>query len=705
MTSWRSRRGFGVMLTVVLFTTAAAQAQTQRTLAPEDVLRFKAVSDPQLSPDGKVVAYVVTTTNREKNKRESAIWIVAADGSGEPKPLIGDIPARLPRWSPDGKWLGFISTAAAPEKNSAEEGQPKAPPQPAVSPKAQVWMVAADGSGRRRLTHAANGITRFSWSPDSSLIAFVAKEGDSPMKSDDIRHYSSMAYKSDESGWFDPANRNHISIIDVRDGNTRQLTSGSETDDSDPQWSPDGKSIAYVAEESGPALREVGNILDVLIVPAAGGAPKMICERHAYVSSPRWSPDGSRLAYAAAPTPDEQAVLWIADIRSGAAPQLASTADLFPTEVEWDRKGLWFGAGDRGSQVVYRINPDTRNAKKVIGGDRTVHNVSFSDNSDEVAYAADDNTHPDEVYIADLDGSHERQLTFHNRDLLSHLELSPTQRISWKSVDGLEIEGFLTRPADWHSDQKYPMILMVHGGPNGMFGFHWNLEEQLYAGSGYAVFRSNPRGSSGYGMKFQRAVAGQWGGKAYQDIMNGVESITKNDSWIDGNHLGVVGVSYGGFMTNWIVSQTTRFKAAVSISGISNFISVEGTRDGAFGHSRDFGGDVFSSFDNYWKYSPLHYAAQVKTPILFLHGDADNRVPLSQAEEYFRAIKHFGGTADLVVFPHENHTLVAAAEPKHLVEAYRWRLYWFDRYVKGDLKAMAPDANSGAAGNATQAGE
>lgn len=687
-----SLKRFAAFISILVFA-GIAFGQQRRPVTPEDAFRIKAISDPQLSPDGKLVAYVVTTADFAKNKRNSEIWIVPSDGSAEPKPLVAGIPARSPRWSPDGKWLGFISNSAPPAENPpSEQPQPKpaTPPAAESSPKAQVWVVARDGSGRKRITEMPNGVTRFSWSPDGTQLAVVSKDGQPGKKANDVRHYTSMVYKSDQAGWFDAVNRNHIWIVEVRDGRSKQLTSGTDHDDSDPEWSPDGKFIAYTDEEAGDELREAFGSGDVIIIPLSGGEPKTICASHAYVGNARWSPDGSRLAYTAAPTPDDQPLLWVSNLSGPQSSQLASDADVFPAEVDWNEAGLWFTAGERGSTPIYRVDAATHRYTKILGGDRTLRNFSVSDHGNKIVYLSDDATHPAEVFIADADGSHERQLSFQNRELLSQLELSPAERVGWKGADGLQIEGFLRRPVGFNASKKYPMILNIHGGPNGMWGFHWGFDDQLYTSNGYAVLMPNPRGSSGYGMKFQRAVANEWGGKAYQDIIDGVKATVASNSWVDGNKLGVYGHSYGGFMTDWIVTQTDMFKAAVASAGISNLLSVEGTRDGAFGHSRDFGGDPYTAFENYWKYSAVHYASKVKTPILFLHGEADNRVPPSQAEEYFRAIKHFGGTTELVLFPRENHGSTPA-EPKHLLLMFRYRLAWFDRYVKGDLQAMTPD--------------
>lgn len=582
--------------------------------------------------------------------------------------MVSDVPARSPRWSPDGKWLAFLASS------SAGDG------------KNQVWVIARDGTARRPVTRLPSGASSYSWSPDGAQLAVVVRQ---TPKARDFRLYSTPFYKTDASGWSDEGH-NHIYIVSVNDGAARQLTKSGDRNDSDPQWSHDGKWIAYVSEQDEAELRDPFSNGSIEIVAAAGGVPRVVCQRLAHASLPRWSPDGARLAYAASPTSADQPLLWIVPVAGPGKPALAGDADLFPDEIDWDESGIWFGARDHGTAPLFRIDPATRHASKILGGERALHYLRISEPAHRLVYLENDDTHPPEVFTSDEHGNNQRQLTSHNRDLLGGMGIAPSERVAWKSADGLAIQGFLKRPVGWQAGRKYPLILTIHGGPNDMFGFHWEADEQFYAAAGYAVLMTNPRGSSGYGSKFQRAVAGEWGGKAYQDIMSGVETVLARYPWIDRNRLGVVGHSYGGFMTDWIVTQTNMFKAAISIAGISDFISVEGTRDAAYGHSRDFGGDLFQNFDEYWKYSPLRLAAKVKTPVLFLHGEADNRVPLSQSEEFFRAVKHFGGTAELAIFPREKHMLPLTSEPKHLVETYQLRLYWFDRWVKGDKQATPP---------------
>ena len=334
----------------------------------------------------------------------------------------------------------------------------------------------------------------------------------------------------------------------------------------------------------------------------------------------------------------------------------------------------------------------SKRAAPVTSGDRTVHLVDISDKARRLAYAVNDPTHMDDLYVADLNGRNERRLTHLNDALWKELTLVPVERVRFKGADGWDVDGFFMKPVGWEPGKKYPMILTIHGGPAGQFGFDWYHEFQVYAAHGWAVFFTNPRGSTGYGEKFERGIEGQWGGKDYVDIMNGVDAVLAKNPWIDTDRLGVTGGSYGGYMTNWIVGHTTRFKAAVTLRSISNFISDDGTRDGAYGHADDFGGDIFDRFDAYWSASPLKYVKNVRTPTLVLHSDMDFRVPIEQGEQWFRALRHFGVPSEIVFFPRENHNLTRTGEPKHLVESMKWQVYWFERYLDGNAAAKAPDA-------------
>ncbi|MBC7930135.1 MAG: S9 family peptidase, partial [Rubrivivax sp.] len=345
-----------------------------------------------------------------------------------------------------------------------------------------------------------------------------------------------------------------------------------------------------------------------------------------------------------------------------------------------------------GETHLFRVDAKDGKIKQVTKGARSVRSVDMSERARRMVYAANDFKQLDDLYVADADGGGERRLTRLNEKLWAQLQFSEVERMTYKSADGWDIDGFMVKPVGWQEGRKYPMILNIHGGPAAMYGVDWFHEFQVYAARGWAVFYTNPRGSTGYGQKFERGIEGEWGGKDYVDVMNGVEAALAKYPWVDRDRLGVTGGSYGGYLTNWIVGHTDIFKAAVTLRSVVNFVSDEGTRDGAYGHKEDFGGDLFEKFDLYWDRSPLKYARNVKTPILILHSENDHRVPLEQAEQWFRALKHFGAPAEFVIFPRENHNLTRTGEPKHLVESLNWQVYWFDKYINDNESAVPPNA-------------
>jgi len=677
---------FASFLIPGIFASGELRAQASRGVTPEDYFSFKFISDPHISPDGKVVAYVLTVIDQKKNRRESAIWVVPADGSAAPRRLSAvGFSSNSPRWSPDGKTLAFLS-ARAPESSSGEK------------PKPQIYLLSISGGGEATaLTKSKNGVQTYQWSPEGSRIAVVSSSG--PMdgistadRKSDVRHYTHIRYKFNDSGWFDDKRR-HLWVVSVPGGEAKQITEGQDWNDTDPQWSPDGTRIAFVSDRTGKAYDDSHNT-DVWVIPAAGGTLTRISDHDFEDENPRWSSDGKQILFAGQTAIHQFPKLYVADSSGGAASQLAvKDLDLIPGDLHWPAPGsVLFTAGVKGETHIFRADPAGHTFRAVTSGPRDIHAFDVSKSTEKMVYLANDFQHLDDLYVSNLDGSGERQLTHINGDLWTQLELQPVERLAYKSTDGWPIDGFFVKPLGWQAGKKYPMLLVIHGGPEGMFGVDWYHEFHVYAAKGWAVFFCNPRGSTGYGEKFERGEINNWGVMDYQDIMAGVDAALKQYPWVDANDLGVTGGSYGGYMTNWIVSHTNRFKAAVTLRSLSNFISDDGTRDGAYGHEEYFKGIIFDDFDQYWDASPLKYARNVRTPTLILHSDNDFRVPIEQGEQWFRALQHYGVPSEIVFFPRENHNLTRTGEPKHIVESLNWQLYWFERYLNGDAKAKPPDA-------------
>lgn len=657
-------------------------------MTAEDYFTFEFASDPRISPDGSQVAYVVSRVDRATNRRVPSVWIARTDGSTPARQLVGENwSPGSPRWLPDGTTLSFIAGRVADEGGGAAGRAPARP---------QLRVIAAAGGNARRMPAVVSGVSNCSWASDGLRAACVSRTGPSDrwpegVERSDTRHYVEMGYKTNDAGWNDDK-KSHVWVLDARSATATQITEGDGWNDADPQWSPDGRRIAFVSNRTGKE-NALDRNSDVWVVSAEGGPLTKISTSSGPDNSPRWSPDGRSIAYVGAASDEDPPALLLAPAGGGPAANLAPGLDMLPTDLQWGDGGraLYFGSGVKGETHVFRLDVATKRVAPMTSGPRAVRSVNVAASAPALTYLANDFKRLDDVHAAPSSGAGERKLSSLNSTQWAQLDLAGVERFTYKSGDGLDIDAFVVRPVGFQPNRKYPLVVSIHGGPAGMYGVDWFHEFQVYAAKGYAVFFPNPRGSTGYGRKFQRAIKNEWGGKDYVDVMTGVSATLARNPWIDSTRMGVTGGSYGGYMTNWIAGHTDRFKAIVTLRGITNFLSDDGTRDGAYGHADDFDGDIFQRHDFYWERSPLKYVQNVKTPILILHQDNDYRVPIEQAEQWFRALRHFGKTAEIVFFPRENHNMTRTGEPKHLVESLNWQLYWFDRYVENKPGLVPPN--------------
>jgi dipeptidyl aminopeptidase/acylaminoacyl peptidase len=708
-------------------------------MAPADILRIPAVSDPQISPDGEHVAYTVSST--EGNDTRTTIWVARPYWRTQASTSI-DAPYRLlpadwsgsnPRWSPDGKRIAFLSTrddqnaiwvVTLSERGRGLAGAPR--------------FVAPVSETNFFITYAGES---FAWSPDGTLIAFISTAEDDATglppgsRGDDPRVIDRIQYKSRTS--LADHLRTHVWFTTVDNPEPRQLTKGPFYDHA-LSFSPRGDEIAFISNhELDP---DANNNSDIFAVDLHGQT-RQITQTRGCEYEPAWSPDGRSIAYIAT-TRDvttidsvaEDTHVWVISAAGGDGRELAVGMDRRARSPRWTDNGraVLFLAGDHGRTFIYKVAvddgklssifdaPDPRmmgcpptdmlpfaTASFQVGG-FTVSAPPETGKDAVVAFTVSTASRPTEVYVHPAKAScapnrlaqvSETGAPFVGLPVRAGAERQrppdaprPTERggafgravysepeeINFKS-DGMPIQGWLMRSTDWRPDRKYPMILSIHGGPHGMYGYAFNPTFHVYASRGYAVLYLNPRGSSGYGQKFSDGTLNEWGGGDYRDLMAGVDEALKKYPWIDQERLGVMGGSYGGFMTNWIITQTPRFKAAVSSASVSNLISFYSTSLYQDLIHAEFGGFPWDNYDQLWQWSPLRYARLVQTPTLFLHGEQDNDVPISQAEEMYMALRRRGVETVLVRYPREGHGF---HEPRHRVDALERTLAWFDRFLK-----------------------
>jgi dipeptidyl aminopeptidase/acylaminoacyl peptidase len=645
-------------------------------MRPEDVYELVNVSDPRISPDGRRVAYVVTRPDSEANDYRSAIWVAELDGSEEPRQFTsGEKRDTTPRWSPDGKRLAFAS-------NRGEEKAPSA-----------IYVLPAEGGEARKVTDGKESVEAIVWSPDSARIVYTMRVRDEAYDEEDDRkraprRFTRAFHKLDSVGWTGDR-RKQLHVVDVESGEATQLTKGDFENDS-PAWSPDGRTIVFDGLRDDDWDTKLINRL--YAVPADGsGEPKVMSGDDGSYSSPSFSPDGSRIAYHFSPedgTYPHHTQIGVMNADGTGGTLLTTSLDRqcapYPDSREpvWDADRIVFTIEDGGNVHAYAVAADGSGApEQLIGGELVVGGIDVRDG--RIVHTAGTHTTMRELFI------NGKQRTNVGEEFTQGRELLEPERFTAVSQDGYEVDAWVVRPPDFDPAKRYPAILTIHGGPFTQYGTAFFDEFQVMASGGYVVLFSNPRGGSGYSEEHGRAIRGPlndagpgWGTRDYEDVMAVVDTAIEKFDFIDSERLGVIGGSYGGYMTSWIIGHTNRFKCAISERAVNNLVSMFGSSDLFWVFERQFGGPLWEDVNAYLEKSPSTYAQQIETPVLVLHSEQDLRCNIEQGEHLFTLLRLMGKEVELLRFPSESHELTRAGAPVHRVARFEAVLDWFDRYLK-----------------------
>ena len=663
-------------------TIAAFAVQAQLTFSITDLLGVKRVGDPQLSPDGKTVAYTIGVVDKAANKVVNQIFIVSVDGS-KPKQITSNpSSSSSPRWSPDGKRIAYTTSG-------------------------QIWTMKPDGDDRKEITKISSGAGGPVWSPDGKWIAFGSDvypecKTDECNKAEDEKadtskvkaHVTERLLFKHWVEWRD-RKRTHVFVVSSNGGPARDVTPGdfdsppyAAASGVDYAFSPDGASIAYLRNPD--KIEAVSTNSDIYIQPLSGGAAKNITSAmHGYDVSPVYTPDGKYLLFRSQATAAFEAGRWRImryNTKTGEIVDLSVTFDQQVDEmtISPDSKTVYFTAGERGRAPIFSFPVErvANHAEKIVDG---VFASGLNVSSDgKLVFAANSMSMPTEIMRANTDGTGLAALTSVNNASLASFDLQKPEEMEWKGGLGANVHGFLLKPARFDPAKKYPLIVLIHGGPQGAWndnwGYRWN--PQIFANQGYIVFMPNQRGSTGYGQKFVDEVSGDWGGKAYTDIMNGVAQVIKKP-FIDKTRIGAAGASYGGYMVDWLLGhnndQRFKFKVFVSHAGVYNLESMATATEELWFVNWEFKGMPWENRVNYDRWSPHRSAANFATPTLVTCGEMDFRVPYDQSLQLYTTLQLKGVDSKLIVFPDEGHWIL---KPQNSEFWYGNVMDWFKKYLK-----------------------
>ena len=644
-------------------------------ITPDLIYKLIGVASPDLSPDGRRLAFVKSWVDTDSMEERSQVQMLDLP-EGVPAPFTQGSRDGNPLFAPDGTTLAFLRRDDQDRR--------------------QVWLIGANGGEARQLTEAPGGVTELAWSPDSRSIAFCydvdpdrPPDGHDPKKDPQVRVVRRIRYRHDVLGWRGDAHR-HLFLISVKDGAVRQLTDG-DWDDTAPVWSPDGKSIAFISERR--EDRDIQWYSEAYVVPAAGGEAQMWSQGLYSVAALAWSPDGSKLAALGSDAAEGNTSYqgWLFALEPGQAPRRLTDDSIKPmagilpqgpvTRLRWTHDDqIVFLADSQGESFLCQVPAAGGKVRRIAGGESQATALTLDAQAKGAVMVSTPPSSSGDLQWTGVESGAQQQLTRYNRDYFQEHPAASLQKFRIKR-GGTEIESRVLLPPEFDESRRYPLVLEVHGGPNGAFYDAFSPIHQVLATAGYVVLAVNPRGSSTYGDDFTMAVLGDWGGEDYLDIMAALDEM-QSRPYVDPSRLGVHGYSYGGFMTSWIIGHTDRFRAAVVGAPCINLSSMYGTSDiGVSFGERQWGGMRKDALDRFLERSPLTYAPNVTAPVLLLHGEADARCPIEQSEQYFVTLKRLGKEVEFVRFPDCSHLFLRTGHPKLRKEYLERMLAWFDNHL------------------------